>query len=102
MCWHETWLHRYLIMSEKLGALVALQAQDFNTMAKATNGTVSQNGSQQGDNGMTVEQQLQKGLDNMAAGSSDAEFEKLLSEVRSTVSLLLAVEVLGSPVVLGK
>ena len=102
MCWHELWRHTYLIMSEELVALVALQAQDFNKMAKAPNGAVSQNGSQQGDNGMTVEQQLQKGLDNMAAGSSDAEFEKLLSEVRSTVSLLPAVEVLGSPVVLGK
>ena len=50
---------------------------------------------------MTIEQQLQKGLDDMAAGSSDAEFEKLLSEVRSTLCLLSALEVLRPPVPLG-
>jgi hypothetical protein len=68
---------------EELSAVAALQAHDFNAMAKAPNGTANQNGGQKGDKGLTVEEQLQKGLDNMASGSSDAEFEKLLGEVCS-------------------
>lgn len=39
---------------------------------------------------------------NTVAGSSDAEFEKLLAEVRSTVSLLLASVVFRAPPLLGK
>ena len=95
MCWDPLWLHRYLIISLELDALAMLQAHDFNLMAKSTDGTASQTGSQQGDKKMTIEQQLQQGLDKMAAGSSDAEFEKLLSEVCSTLCLLSALEVLG-------
>ena len=41
-------------------------------------------------------------LGNTAAGSSDAEFEKLLAEVRSTLSLLLASDVFRAPILLGK
>ena len=39
---------------------------------------------------------------NTPAGSSDAEFEKLLAEVRSTLSLLLASDVFRAPPLLGK
>ena len=61
-----------------------LQAND-NRMAKATDGTESQDSSQEGHKEMAAKQDNQKGLDNTAAGGSDAEFEKLLSEVRSTL-----------------
>ena len=44
---------------------------------------------------MAAKQKDKKGPDNMAAGSSDAEFEKLLAEVRCTLSLLLAYLSLG-------
>ena len=40
-------------------------------------------------------------LGNTAAGSSDAEFEKLLAEVRSTPSLLLASDVFMAPLLSG-
>ena len=41
-------------------------------------------------------------LGNTAAGSSDAEFEKLLAEVRSTLSLLLAIDVFRASLLLEK
>ena len=47
-------------------------------MSEATNGTDCQH---DGDDGMTEEQKKQKELDDMAAASSDTEFEQLLSEV---------------------
>ena len=43
----------------------------------ATNG----NGSEHGSNGVSKEQSKQKALAEMAAASSDSDFEKLLSEV---------------------
>ena len=39
---------------------------------------------------------------SMAAGSSDAEFEKLLTEVRSTLSLLLASDVFRASLLLAR
>ena len=41
------------------------------------------NSSEHGSNGVSKEESKQKALDAMAAASSDSDFEKLLSEVKS-------------------
>ena len=55
-----------------------LQKQDLATVAEVPNGTEADEHS---THSMTLEQRKQKELDDMVAGSSDAEFEQLLSEV---------------------
>ena len=57
-------------------------------MAKATDGTEHQDSSQEAHKGVTAKQKDGKDCNDKAAGGSDAEFEKLLSKVSSTLSLL--------------
>ena len=58
-----------------------LQDRDYKAMREATNGTNGTDSEHNhGNDDITSEQRKQKQLDDMA-DSSDAEFEKLLSEV---------------------
>ena len=57
-----------------------LQERDLAMVAEATNETDNDEHEHEMHE-MTLEQRKQKELDDMAAGSSDAEFEQLLSEV---------------------
>ena len=86
----------------RLNALPVLQAKEGDGTVKKTDGTEGHDSSQEGHKGMEGKQKDGSKPGNTAAGSSDAEFEKLLAEVHSTLSLLLASDVSRAPLLLGK